>query len=53
MKWNLKPYTGPPYVFIIKVKGEKTKRRIIAFDKEHIHNQLHGKEFKILRREDG
>ena len=23
MKWNLKPYTGPPYVFIVKVKGEK------------------------------
>jgi len=52
MKWNFKPYKGPPYVFIIRVKGEKTKRRIIAFDKEHIQNQLPGKEFKILRRKD-
>ena len=52
MKWIFKQYKGPPYVFIIKVKGEKKNRRMVAFDKEHISNQLHGKEFKVLRRTD-
>ena len=52
MKWNLKPYTGPPYVFIVKVKGEKKTRRMSAFDEKHIGDQLGKKKFKVLRRTD-
>ncbi len=43
---NLKPYTGPPYLWRVLVNGKW--RKMSGFDKEHIQNQLAPKKAKKI-----
>ena len=47
-KVNLKPYTGPPYLFKVLVDGKW--RKMSGFDEENIANQLHTKKAKKIAR---
>ena len=46
MKWNLKPYTGGPYLWRVLVNGKW--KRMIAFDERHIQDQLAPKRAKKM-----
>ena len=47
-KMNLKPYTGPPYLWKVLVNGKWKK--MSGFDEEHIQNQLYPKKAKKIRK---